>query len=211
MFLVDSTELQTANKSFEDKLAEGHATDKSMFSISWDIEELKAISSECRKIHHKLQCCLDACCSSTLEDQNIPRKLLEIRPTLCTLIKRIAHFRRTPATHVFIMMISSETRDKKPYALPVQCIPYAGLKEADIRRLVTNLCKEMVTLGMKVSGKYNSCLWITVPLAHLITQDFPVTVNLTICEQEVTQDHCLCYRFVVIYDLSIVECPTAKC
>jgi len=151
--LVDATELQTANKSFEDKLTEGHVSDKNMFSISWDIEELKAISSECRKMHHELQSCLDACCANMLQDQNIPRKLSGIRPALCNVIKRVAHFRRTPATHVFIMMISSETRDRKPYALPVQCIPYAGLKETDIRRLVTNLCKEMVALGMKVSGQ----------------------------------------------------------
>ena len=50
-------------------------------------------------------------------------------------------------------MVSSDACDRMPYALPVQCLPYAGLKEIDIHRLVSSLCKEMVTLGMKVSGK----------------------------------------------------------
>jgi len=58
--------------------------------------------------------------------------LTNIRATLCGLIKRTSHFRRTPATHVFVLMVSSETCDKKPYALPVQCIPYSGLKESDL-------------------------------------------------------------------------------
>ena len=54
---------------------------------------------------------------------------------------------------MFVVLISSELRDKKPYALPIQCLPYAGLKENDMRRIVTNIVKEMVGRGMKVRGK----------------------------------------------------------
>ena len=85
--------------------------------------------------------------------QNVPRKLINIRSKLCEVIKRTAHFRRSPATHVFVFMISSEARSRKPYALPVQCVPYAGLKEVELRRLICDLCREMVSLGMNVSGK----------------------------------------------------------
>ena len=49
-------------------------------------------------------------------------------------------------------MVSSDARDKKPYALPVQWLPYAGLKEEDIHRLISDLCNKMVSLEMKVSG-----------------------------------------------------------
>ena len=67
-------------------------------------------------------------------------------------INRITHFKRAPATHVFVFIISSELRDKKPYALPVQCLPYAGLKEVDICCLVSALCGKMMSYEMKVSG-----------------------------------------------------------
>ena len=60
----------------------------------------------------------------------------------------------SPATHIFVLMISSGLRDKKPYAVPVQFFPYAGLKEVDMRRIVTQLVKEMVRNGMKVAGKF---------------------------------------------------------
>ena len=63
-------------------------------------------------------------------------------------------FRRKPATHVFVFMISSELRDKKPYALPVKCIPYAGLTETDLQKLVNKLVNTMVTHGLKVAGIY---------------------------------------------------------
>ena len=51
---------------------------------------------------------------------------------LCDLRIRITHFKRIPATHIFVLMISSDTRDKKPYALPVQWFPYAGLKKTGL-------------------------------------------------------------------------------
>ena len=52
------------------------------------------------------------------------------------MIKGVYRFRRVPASHVFVLMISSELRNKKPYAVPIQCLPYAGLKEVDMRRMV---------------------------------------------------------------------------
>ena len=42
----------------------------------------------------------------------------------------------------------------KPYAIPVQCVPYRGLKEEDTRALISALCKKMKSFNMKVSGKY---------------------------------------------------------
>ena len=56
------------------------------------------------------------------------------------------------------MMVSSETHDKKPYALPVQCIPYAGLKEAELRRFISELCMEMTSLGFFTCQRIHSAI-----------------------------------------------------
>ena len=145
-------ELRTANNSYEEKLKTSGTNDQTKFSLSWDIEELKDISKECRKMYSDLTECINTCTSELFHQSNVPRKLAQIREKLCELTKRIVHFKREPATHIFVVMISSDVRDKKPYALPVQWFPYAGLKEFDIRRLVSELCKKMISLGMKVSG-----------------------------------------------------------
>lgn len=124
-----------------------------MFSLSWDVDELKNITAECRKVYYDLESCITACTDQLFQEQNVPKKLTSIRSKLTDIIRRTAHFRRNPASHVFVLMVSSDARNKKPYALPVQCIPYAGLKETDLRRLINDLCREMVSLGMDVSGK----------------------------------------------------------
>ena len=62
--------------------------------------------------------------------------------------------RRTAATHVLAVLISPEARNRKPYALPVQLIPYAGMNQAQIRDVINNVISEMSLLGMAVSGKH---------------------------------------------------------
>ena len=61
------------------------------------------------------------------------------------------HFRQQPATHCFVRMINSALHNKKPYAVPIQCVPYATMKESDMKRLVRNIVKEMTTKSMKVA------------------------------------------------------------
>lgn len=131
-----------------------------MFSLSWDIEELKKLSSEGRILRVELSAAFDVASNADIAFQqyNMPRKLSSIRECLGTFVKGVVRFRRTPATHIFVIMISSELRDRKPYALPVQCIPYAGLNEGNMRRLINELVKEMVGRGMKVSGDVLHCL-----------------------------------------------------
>lgn len=50
-------------------------------------------------------------------------------------------------------MISSEERRKKPYALPVQCVPYKALTDAKIRDLANKIVIEMRKQKMNVAGK----------------------------------------------------------
>ena len=132
-----------ANTEYQDKLKAGHSTEQTMFSLSWDVEELKALNSEGCNIHQELLMCLEYCVPGLFYEHNTASKLTSIQTRLLGFIKRVVHFRRTPATHVFVFMLSSDLRDQKPYALPVQCLPYAGLKEVDMRRLITDLCKAM--------------------------------------------------------------------
>ena len=62
-----------------------------------------------------------------LVDVNVARQLSDIRETVTSLVQDLTRQKRIPATHIFVLMISSELRDIKPYALPVQCLPYHSI------------------------------------------------------------------------------------
>ena len=50
-------------------------------------------------------------------------------------------------------MISNEETNKKPYSLPVQCIPYKGLSDPKIRELANKVIHEMVKRKVKDAGE----------------------------------------------------------
>ena len=128
-----------------------------MFALTWDIDELDKLTTEGRNLHVDIASALDALKKPEYRQLNIPRKVDSIRKRSVEMIKRTTRFRRKQATHIFVLMISSEVRNKKPYALPVQCIPCAGLKESDLRRIVNELLREMVAHKMNVAGILSTC------------------------------------------------------
>ena len=62
--------------------------------------------------------------------------------------------RQPAATHVFIFLLSDECRNKKPYCLPIQYVPYHSLKDQDVRELTKNIRLDMAKLGMLGIGLY---------------------------------------------------------
>ena len=83
---------------------------------------------------------------------NIPRQLTSIQQSLISFITGITRHQRTAATHILVFMISCEERRTKPYAIPVQCIPYKGLGDVKICNLANTVILEMVKRNMKVAG-----------------------------------------------------------
>ena len=166
-----------------------------MFAIAWKVEELKRLCAECRSLHTELNATMDLIRDpdTDFEQSNIPRQLTDLRRRLSASLKATYKYKRTPASHVFVFMISPEQRNQKPYALPVQCIPCASLKESDIRRLTSELAAEMVKRGMKVVGKCmstyyykNNIFWyyimlskveIWMPLEKAASNAYPIKVT----------------------------------
>lgn len=127
-----------------------------MLSLCWEIEELNALSTSGHLEIVEIQSLINLLCTSQahIQSANIPRRLSVMKTNMMELVKKLSRFRRTAATHIFVIMIGSELRNRKPYALPVQCLPYAGMNEKDICRLISNLIREMVKLHMSVRGMY---------------------------------------------------------
>ena len=146
------TELQRTNGVYEGNLKSGKHTEKAMLSLLWDLEELKHVKEEGRKVEVSVTLDVLSMPVRLHKEHNLARKLTQIRLKLYSFVKNLYRFKRTPASHIFVFMISSALRNKKPYALPIQCVAYAGMKEQDIWCMVNAIGKEMVNAGMKVAG-----------------------------------------------------------
>ena len=122
-------ELASINSEYEQKLKQRQHSDKAMFSLAWDIQELKKTHDECHKFISKLSNLSLSISKSDYDTKsNVPYKLSSLQESL-KILKAIFWYKRKPATHAFIFKIASDRRDTKPYAMHVQCIPCAGLME----------------------------------------------------------------------------------
>ena len=63
--------------------------------------------------------------------------------------------KRTCATHILVFMIAEEQRDSKPYAIPVQYIPYKGIRDQEVRDLTKEIKVQMTNADLKVVGKFS--------------------------------------------------------
>lgn len=135
------TELTKTNAEYGVKLASGKASDKSLQKLSWNVDDLTQLNEEGRKLLVNLRC-IQQLAEGTKErfiSCNAPRQLCTFRNSYLKFLQSVYRFHRVAATHIFVFMISPEQRDRKPYALPVQCIPYSSLKHETCRQLVSNL------------------------------------------------------------------------
>ena len=85
-------------------------------------------------------------------ENNLARQLTSLRSQMTTFVKRASRYRRNPTGHLLVIMISTEDRKRKPYAMPVQCIAYRSLKDAKIPCIANKVVQEMIQRGMKVAG-----------------------------------------------------------
>ncbi len=148
--------LKVLSDEYSNKQKEGKSTATVMFRLAWDIKDMSDLIESGRTLKVTCQVLVE---KSSLDEsdwigQNIPRKLNNVRCTLKTFICGLFKYKRTAATHILVVMISTEERNRKPYALPVQCMPYVGLKDNQVREIFDDIIRYMTNKGMKVAGTY---------------------------------------------------------
>ncbi|XP_065899778.1 uncharacterized protein [Dysidea avara] len=146
-------ELVKFNNEYSEKLQGSTQKEKDVIVLAWKVKELTELNENGRELHRCTSCLLRKIEGHDVQvEDNVPSQLSKLRQELTSFIKGVTRHQRTPATHVLVFMISTEDRRRKPYALPVQCIPYKGLTDAKIRELANKIIAEMTKRKMHVAG-----------------------------------------------------------
>ena len=156
--------LTKAQSSYESKVEAPKAGESALFKLAWAVREVEELIQQGRKLIVDMQVLIerlsDEGCNAVVE--NIARSLTSLKSQLTSFVKALSKHQRESASHIFVMMISSESRNRKPYALPLQCLPIRGLKDKQVREFADAIIKEMSKRNMKVAGKhlYLQCIII---------------------------------------------------
>lgn len=160
--------LQQASNEYSKKQQKqsGSVSDKCMFGLAWNVHELDELNSTGKKLLVKIAVLSDKLKKYTAERQkdNVTLKVTNVRNDLTRFVKYVTRRQHTAATHCLVVMISTEERNRKQYALPIQCIPYKSLKDSGVRDIGNKVIQKMHKWNIKVAGMYliACCFGITV-------------------------------------------------
>lgn len=146
--------LQSVNKEYSEKVAEGKSTQKILYSLAWQLKEIETLCKDGQKLKVEIGVIIDHLSnpSADMLRLNLALKICNLQTALTTFVENLSKQQRTAATHIWVVMISPEERRSKPYALPVQCIPYKNLTANVARDIINNIIKVMTSKGMAVAG-----------------------------------------------------------
>jgi len=146
-------------------------THDTLKKLAWDVDDYRNLHERGLDILQRLTLVSNTLDASSLPpdttinaipDVNILRILSTLRPVLLAFETDVLKKRRKPARDVLVLQISESTRRRKPYAIPVHCIPHSGLHDAQVRNFSDELKKEMRKAGLKPQGRIFSNYVISI-------------------------------------------------
>ena len=140
-----------------------------MFSLAWNVRELDHLNSSGRNLHTEISVLTDKLKDPTFDRKYLPHELDGIKNVAEEFIKGVTRQQRVAATHCLVIMISPEGRNRKPYAFPVQCLPYKGLKDKQVREITNKVVSEMTKRCMKVAGMQAILSFYTNVSAYIVS------------------------------------------
>jgi len=151
IFLTEG--LKKADEMYQTKFNSPNSSQSLLMNLCWETVEYNTLSQEAQASNSSLDNLLPYL------DPTSPRILIA---SLHNLSKQLADYfrnlfvkkRQPAATHIFIIMVSEERRNRKPYSLPVQYVHYHTIRDQYIRDLSKSVKLKMTELGMTTVGKY---------------------------------------------------------
>lgn len=164
--------LEKANSLYFEKKASTASQEKTLINLCWETRDLGDLLDDGRRIYQEITLIVDSI-DVTSGHSNLPLQVSMFREKYKKFMQNLSRHKRTAATHVFVIMISPEERASKPYAIPIQCIPYSSLSVSQVQKLLDKVIFEMNSRGMKVAG---IILFYSI-LSYFILQGLAVMVN----------------------------------
>ena len=147
--------LTQAQRAYEEKIESSRTPKNILLRLAWNVQDLQELLASVRQLSVDIVTLKDEIEDENYDpvEQNTAKTLKSLQSKLIETVKRLSKHQRTAATHILVVMVSPENRSRKPYALPVQCLPINALKDQQVRDLVNQVIAAMVERGMKVAGE----------------------------------------------------------
>ena len=153
-FLADG--LREADSAFHKKFNSPNASQALLKSLSWERVEYTTLLQQAQAFRVTLDSLLPHLQPGCARVQEVVNSLRNLQDDLMKYLRNLFVKKRQPAaTHVLAILVSEERRNKKPYAIPVQFVPYCSIKDQCIPDLTAKIKVEMVRMNLKPVGRFS--------------------------------------------------------
>ena len=152
-FLADG--LNEADSAFQKKFNSPNTSQQLLKTLCWERVEFNTLLQQAQAFRGMIEDLLPHLQPGNARVLEVTTCLRDMMPDQMKYLRNLFIKKRQPAaTHVLAVLVSEERRNKKPYALPVQFIPYHSLKDQYIRDVTAGIKAEMPKLDLKPVGKF---------------------------------------------------------
>lgn len=146
----------TAVENYRRKYNNPSTADESLKSANWNVVEFQTLLQQVQLLKQAYEAelvNLNPAIVNPAVMRRVKGSLLGMTSEAKGYLRNLFKKKRIGATHVLVLMLSDERRQKKPYALPVRYIPYRSLKDQFVRDFTRDVKQHMTNRGLAVVGK----------------------------------------------------------
>ena len=149
--------LKKADEMYQTKYNSPNSSQSLLMSLCWETVEYNTLLQEAQALNSSLEDLLPYLDPTSPRIGDVIASLQNMSKELADYFRNLFVKKRQPAaTHVLIIMVPEERRNRKPYSLPVQYVPYHTIRDQYMRDLSKSVKLKMTELGMTTVGKYSN-------------------------------------------------------
>ena len=147
---------QLAVENYRKKFDNRSTPEEALKNANWNVVEFQTLLQQAQmlKIAYEEQLsCLNPAVFVPLGMQSIMASLRALVQPAKSYLRNLFKKKRTAATHILVLMLSDERRNKKPCALPVRYVAYRSLCDQYVCDITKDVKVTMKERGFNLVGK----------------------------------------------------------
>ena len=156
-FLADG--LVAAQDAYTKKFNAPNTSQELLKALCWERVEFNTLLQQAQCFIEKYETMKACLCQQASREKDVVTALQNVEHDALTYLRNLFIKKRQPgATHVLLFLVSDERRNKKPYALSVQYIPYKSIKDQYVRDMTDAIKSKMMEMDLKPVGKLDGII-----------------------------------------------------
>eukprot|EP00058_Branchiostoma_floridae_P000884 XP_002586372.1 hypothetical protein BRAFLDRAFT_108657 [Branchiostoma floridae] len=139
---------KAAHEKYEAKFRQRNSSVELLKSLAWDRIEYHTLLEQAKAFRDRYEGLLANLNPSAPATRDVMKCLAELKSDSETYLTNVFKKKRQPADHALVIMMADERRQHKPYAVPVQLVPYHSIRDQQLQDLLDECHVEARKAGL---------------------------------------------------------------